>query len=284
MAIIEDRPSRSRPRRRYAGGAPRAALLGLVLAAAARSAAAESRPALRSELPEPLLAQLAAAEDYGFAFDFPGYYALLSHVRAARHSPGHTQSPLAIDDWTALAERPRDLRGMAVTIDGVVGRNKSYRHVRHPEIGTVWQLELTGTQPQPIACTVICTDNCDDIPLGAELRVTAYFVMMRQYHAQLGDAPRAAALLVGTGPTAIATRAPRPAGAARGDWRWLLAPLAAGLVLTWILLRRGARGPRRDYRALTATHAAPQSLAGELAEWADGEARTVQTRETQSRE
>lgn len=240
----------------------------------ATAAVSGAAAGVSSELPAAVQTALAAARDYAFAFDFPGYYALLDYVRTARHAPGQGRPPLVIDDWTALAERPGELRGLAVTIEGVVGRNKSYRHVQRPALGPVWQLELTGTRPQPIACTVVCTENCDDVPLGAEIRITAYFVMMRQYYPRLGAAPQAAALLVAAGPTAVATRAPRPADALPGGWGGLLAALAAGLALAGLLLRRAARATRVAPPAPTAANPAPHSLADDLAAWAEAEARS----------
>lgn len=228
-----------------------------------------------SELPPAVLAELDTLNDFAFDFDRPAFYALLRHVRDSPHPPGHAQDPVVVETWRDFAERPRDFRGVAVTVEGVVGANRGYELIRHRDFGRLWQLELSGTQPQACACTVICTEPADDVPLGATVRVTGYFVMMRSYVAS-SQRTQTAALLVAAGPTRVAAgaarREERPPAAAL--WSWLIAPLALGLLLAWILLRRAAAGRRRtDLRELNPRPAAPQSLSDDLARWAESDER-----------
>jgi hypothetical protein len=253
-----------------------AVCVGLALAARAQESQPATAPRTETELPPALVAQLDKIDDFTFDFDKPAYYELLKHVQQAAHPPGHTQPPLVVDDWRTLAERPHDFRGLAVTIEGVVGANRAYTHQRRRELGTVWQLELTGTRPQGCACTVICTRDVGDLPLGATVEITGYFVMMRSY---LGSSqrPQMAALLVAAGPSRVSTAKPAPS-AASVDWAaivpWLLGGTLAGLMLAWLLIRRSAAAHRpRDLHALRPRSSAPASLADDLARWADEEDR-----------
>src|SRR5262249_1453815 len=155
-----------------------------------------------------------------------------------------------------------------ITVEGVVGVNRGYEHARQRDLGKVWQLELTGTRPQPCACTVVCTEDAGDVPLGATIRITGYFVMIRNY---LGPSQRtqSAALLVAAGPTQIAG-ATRPAAAPGAvGWYWFVGPATVGLLIAWILIRRASAGrAKHDIRSLAARNAAPQDLSGDLADWA----------------
>lgn len=229
---------------------------------------ADSGPAW--ELPEAVRAALANTQDFAFNFDQPGFYAVAAFVRGSPRSPGFAQVPLEVEDWRDLLERPSDFRGRPVTIEGRVGRNKDpyTLHVR-PELGQVTQLELFR-RDQPLACTVILTTPAADIPVGATVRVTGYFVMIRQYHGPAGRAQQAA-LVVAPGPSRIDLAAARRGAANLTDWRWMAGAAVLGLVIAVVLVRRAGRAARRDVRELRASRNAPVNLADDLARWADRE-------------
>lgn len=242
----------------------------LAMAAAGQPAPLTATQALVWDLPDSARATLAQTQDFVFNFDQPGFYAVLDFVARNPRSPGFVQPPIEVMDWRDLLERPADFRGRPVTVEGIVGHNKDpYTLPSRPELGQVWQLELSRVH-QPITCTLILTGSADDIPLGATLTVTGYFVMIRQYYGPSGRVQQAA-LLVAPGPTAIsrllrqATEAGGPSG-----W-WITGVLVVGLLITWVLLRRHTRGGVTNVRALHASHAAPLSLADDLAKWADAE-------------
>jgi hypothetical protein len=165
------------------------------------ASAQSSQPA--TELPEDVQAALATIEDFSFSFAQPGFYAVLEYVKSMSGSPGQARTAVVIDDWTTLLERPADFRGLPVAIEGIVGRNKvwAFEQQERRHLGPVWQLELWQAD-QPVAATVILTDNADSIPIGAKIGVTGYFVMIRQYHSGTRQV-RQAALLVGHGPTLV---------------------------------------------------------------------------------
>ncbi|MBU0639379.1 MAG: hypothetical protein KKB50_10990 [Planctomycetes bacterium] len=228
--------------------------------------AAASRPV--HELPPGVIALLDEIEDYTLGFDNPGYYALLEHVKRSPQAPGHTQSPITVTDWRRLLEQPVDFRGLAITIEGVLGRNKDpYVHKRHRQLGQVWQVELRR-HDQPLACTVIFTGDVGDLPLGATLRVTGYFVMIRQYY-DASNRLRQAALLVASGPTQVSHGAAHAAKRGELHWSLLIAALLAGLVIVWVLLRRASGPARPDLHTLQAARAAPVNLSEDLASWAE---------------
>jgi hypothetical protein len=215
---------------------------------------------------------LGNIEDFSFSFSQPGFYAVLEHVKTMSGSPGQTRDALAIDDWTTLVERPADFRGLPITIEGVVGRNKAWRFERpeHQHLGTVWQLELWRAH-QPTAATVILTDNADDIPVNATITVTGYFVMIRQYHSDTRQV-RQAALLVGHGPTLVSQTGPRHK--TRSTFSMIVGSAitsTAALLITWVFLRRTVGKPRPTGAAPHATKRAPVSLADDLAAWAKDE-------------
>lgn len=219
------------------------------------------------ELPAAIRVALQQTQDFVFNFDQPGFYAVVDFVRRSPRSPGFAQAPIEVQDWRDLLERPGDFRGLPVTIEGVVGHNKDpYLSNVHPELGWLWQLELLR-EDQPIACTVIFTGNAADIPLNATVQVTGYFVMIRQYY-DAAHQVRQAALVVAPGPTTITRNISRPTATSGPDWRWMAAAVVLGLLLTIVLLRWSARAGRRDVRTLRAEHAAPLSLADDLAAWA----------------
>ena len=252
------------------GRTGRLLILVVVLATASTSAAwlaAASQPASRSteELPPDVLSQLSSIEDFTYDFDHPGYYALLRFVKQSRFAPGFGCLPIAVDDWRTLVERPKDFRGLPVTIEGTVGRNKDpYVHPRYPELGQVWQVELRRPD-QAISCTVVFTSDVSDLPLGADIRVTGYFFKINRYPTR-GGQPGLSALLVAPGPTQISRV--RSQAVFAPDWRWLSAALVVGLAATLFLLWRSRRIARHELRTLRAQHEAPLNLADDLAEWA----------------
>ena len=250
------------------------ALAGAVWAQESRPAgtegpgSAESGPAW--ELPEKVRAALADTQDFAFNFDQPGFYAVAAFVRGSPRSPGFAQVPLEVEDWRDLLERPRDFRGRPVTIEGRVGRNKApYTLHGRPELGQVTQLELVRGD-QPLACTVILTTPAADIPVGATVRVTGYFVMIRQYHGPSGRVQQAA-LVVAPGPSRIDLAAARRGAAHLTDWRWMAGAAVLGLVIAVVLVRRAGNARRREVCDLRASRAAPVNLADDLARWADRE-------------
>jgi hypothetical protein len=222
------------------------------------------------ELPEEVRGALAQTQDFALHFDQPGFYAVLEYVKHSPHSPGAVQKPIAVADWRDLLERPNDFRGRPVTVTGVVGRNKDpYILESHRELGLITQLELERAD-QPLTCTLILTGSAADIPLQATLTATGYFVMIRNYY---GPSKRVqqAALIVAAGPTTVDRTVPRATVSGLADWRWIAGAIAAGLVITLLLLWRATASGRRDYRELRARQGAPTSVADDLAQWAEHE-------------
>ncbi|MFO0837486.1 MAG: hypothetical protein U1D55_03100 [Phycisphaerae bacterium] len=213
-----------------------------------------------------LRAALSDLRDFTMDFSNPAFYGLVRHVAGTNTADS---PPVALQHWTELAERPRDFRGRRVTISGRVGRNSGYE-VRAPEargLGTLWQLELSRGDEQ-IACTLILTQDASDIPIGAWVEATGYFLMVRQY-AGASNRIRQAALIIARGPTSISTHEEQPV-----EWRqlatWGGGTLLVGLLLAWILLRRAASAPvRHDPSGLHATSAPAVNLAKDLQAWAE---------------
>ncbi|MGD8452186.1 MAG: hypothetical protein PVJ57_10240 [Phycisphaerae bacterium] len=236
-------------------------------AAFAQTSQPATSTAPTTELPPAVATLLDSVQDYTYDFNNPAYYAILEFVKRSPRSPGFAIEPIVIDDWQQLVERPADFRGKAVTIEGTLGRNKdSYVHGARPDLGTVWQLELRRPD-EPVACTVICTNDVSDLPLEADVRFTGYFVQMRRYPTRSGR-PGLAALIVAPGPTEVSRSAPITSSANNVDWRWLVAAVVAGLIITVLLLRRAARVGRTDISALRARRPAPLNLSDDLADWA----------------
>ncbi|TWT41185.1 hypothetical protein RAS1_38790 [Phycisphaerae bacterium RAS1] len=198
-------------------------------------------------------------------YDQPGFYAVLEFVKRSPQPPGHAQPSARLNDWRVLIDRPNDFRGAVVTLSGKLGRNKSpFLLQRRPDLGEITQLELYS-DTQPLACTVICTENVGDLPIDAEVEVTGYFVLARNYKGP-GGRVQQAAVIVAPAPISFA-RAQRSL-TQRFDWRWLAASVGAAAVVVWVVLRRASRGGRTDIHSLHARTAAPQNLAGDLAAWA----------------
>ena len=220
------------------------------------------------ELPPEARRALEQVEDFSLSFSNPGFYAVLEHVKRMEAAPGHVREPIQIEDWTALMERPDDFRGLPITVEGVVGRNKAWRFEQQErqELGTVWQLELWRAG-QPISVTAILTENADDIPLEATIRVSGYFVMMRQYPSGPSGL-RQAALIVGQGPTLISQtgRAQDPRRVSKVVLG-IVAAVTLALLVVWILLRRSVRARQSTEMLLHSSGPAPVSLAKDLEAW-----------------
>lgn len=252
-------------------GAALVCALGVMLATSGAALAQTSRHAEPEELPESVRTALAGIEDYSLNFDQPGFYALLEYMQSSTARPGRIIDPSS--DLRPMIERPSDFRGRPVIVEGTVGRNSSWvrtnvagdestnEKTRRP----VWQLELT-VRGAPVACTVILTEPADDIPIGATIRVTGYFVMMRSYYDRRNRL-RQAALVVAQAPTLIAVREARGRGGltARGMG---IALGTVGLVLVWLFVRRRVGGARTAPVEPQATTPAPFSVADELQSWA----------------
>jgi len=221
------------------------------------------------ELPAAVRAKLADIEDFAFDYDNPGYYALLEFVKHSTHSPGFAVPPIDVPDWREIVERPSAFRGLPITIEGVVGRNKNpYKNRGHEDLGFVWQVELSRPN-EPISCTVIFTDDASDLPLGATIQVTGYFVQVRRI-ASNSPQPQLALLLVAQGPSQVSQPAPRKD--ATIDWRWPVGAVVLGLVVAIVMLRRAGGHERTDLHTLRASHEAPLNLAEDLEQWAQSEA------------
>ena len=252
------------------------ALAGSALAAsvAGQTTQPATMPGADWEVPADVRAEFAHAQDFAFNFDQPGFYAVVEFVKQRARSPGYLQTPIEVQDWRDLLERPNDFRGRPVTIEGLVGRNKApYTLESHPELGSLWQLELRRPD-EPITCTLILTGSAADIPLNASITVTGYFVLIRSYY-DASNRVQQAALLVAPGPTTIGRVVPHVPAPGVLDWRWIIVAAVVGLLLTVILLRRSVAARRRDYHTLQARHEAPTSLADDLAAWAGDEPRAT---------
>ncbi len=228
-----------------------------------------------TELPPDVMRELRGIEDFSLRFDHPGYYAVLDFVRERGLPIGSVAEPIEIEDWQTLVERPSEYRGLPITVEGVVGHNKSYQFI-DPELqkrfGTMWQLELRHPRRgAPTACTVIFTENADEAGVGSTIRATGYFVMVRRY--ERSDRSLAnAILLVARSPGMIARKAPaRAEEQSGGRWLWIVGGVLAAMVVFWIIVRTSARGGRTDVQRLSASHEAPVNLADDLEQWAKRE-------------
>jgi len=252
-------------------------VLAVVLAVIGVTAAQTTLP-LQSQpaagLPATVRAALEQTDDFAFSFSQPGFYALLDYLKTAERPPGFAHPPIAIEDWSVLLERPADFRGLPLTIEGRVGRNTAWRF-EQPEqrhLGQVWQLELWAAN-QPIAATVILTQDAGDIAIGSTIRVTGYFVMIRQYYSETKRV-RQAALLVAQGPTLISHTVTHAETRPTSDWiLGLVITGTAALLGVWLLVRRSVGRGRSPRSTLHASGPAPQSLADDLAVWAEEEAK-----------
>jgi len=232
------------------------------------TSAQTTQPADVSTPPE-VVAALEDVEDFSLSFSNPGFYAVLDYVHVMSGTPGLNHDAVVLDDWTALLERPADFRGLVVCIEGIVGRNKTWRLLqpRYRHVGQVWQLELRRSG-QPTTATVILTENADDIPVGAEIRVTGYFVMIRQYYGK-NNRLHQAALIVGHGPSVVTRLAPdQPRKPAAGFITGGAVAATAALLVVWLLLRGSLGKPRRQGQTPRSTGPASLDLSTDLAQWA----------------
>lgn len=242
------------------------ALFGAVVLLTASTGGQSTQPISRTELPDAVVEALSNVADHSLQFDQPGFYALVRHLRTTNLPPGHVTPPTRIDDWNDFVARPGSLRGRPVTLSGIVGRNKDrWRVPGQPELGSLGQIELH--QPgQPIACTLITTGFVDDIPVGATIETTGYFVMVRKY-LDRNERPHLAALIVTPGITTVTqyrSTSTNPMVVLGG----LGGAILLGVVVTVVLLRRSGSLPRGDPRDVHASRPAPLDLSSDLADWA----------------
>jgi hypothetical protein len=262
----------SRRRRLIACSALATAAIGASRCALAQSPASNtSRPRESSE-PAQLDAVLATVQDFALNFDHPAFYLLVERMRSSPPTSEEIDRADVVSDWSTLLERPSDYRGRLITIEGLVGHNKSWQPLdpAQDHLGTLWQLELYAPR-QPIAVTAVLTADAADIPLNASVRLPGRFMMIRRYPSPSDPTQmRHAALIVAVGPTSIVS-SPRPADAAPvSPWLGFSGAALAGLLAAWLILRARVRQPLRSSAALHAPRQAPMNLADDLAEWASG--------------
>lgn len=233
-------------------------------APSARTAAQEQESPLH--LPADVLRALEQTQDLAFNFDQPGFYAVWAHLLRTPAPPGLEQAAESIDDWRAFVERPASLRGRLVRVSGRVGRNKTWRLTEGELQRPVSQVELESAG-QPIACTVIFVNPADDVPVGATIDVAGYFVMVRQYYTPSNRVGQAA-LIVAWAPAVISQVGPPRAAGGETGWMWVPWAVALGLLVAWLVLRRGGEQRLRGRESLRAAHGAPFSVADDLARWA----------------
>lgn len=240
---------------------------GITFAQSAPTASAAA--SLPTALPPALLTTLQDVRDFSFDFGQPGFYELLRFVKFSS-AADLSAAGEELENWTPLVERPRDFRGRVVTVTGIVGRNSSWRLVGAPleALGSAWQLELRGSRV-PYACTVILTQDADDIPLGARVRISGYFCLVRQYRSETNQVCQAP-LLVGVGPSRVETIAPvKPRLPTAWFEPWSIGGAALTLALAGVViwLRRGrlavssARGPLEPPQTVANVAAALEHIA-----------------------
>lgn len=241
---------------------PLAAAALWIGSAAAQTTAPATSPV--SELPAALRQALDSVQDFAFNFDIPAFYGLVEFVKAAGQAPGFVEAPIGVSDWKAFLERPSDFRGRPVTIEGIVGRNKDPFTTKYPQLGPLSQLELRRDD-QPLSVTLILTDDARDIPIGATIAVTGYFLMLRQYYGP-GQKAFPAALIVARGPSQVLLDT--PASSAPLNWTTIGWGIAVAVLIAWIVLKRVLAVPR-ERLPLRPRQPAPLSLADDLAAWAE---------------
>ncbi|MCG3128451.1 MAG: hypothetical protein CHACPFDD_03340 [Phycisphaerae bacterium] len=224
------------------------------------------------ELPPDLVASLADVRDYAFNYDFPAVYALLAGLHASQLSPGQRVTPIVLEDWRAALDRPSDLRGRPVVLEGVVGRNSSWQFIdaeQRRRLGTIWELGLTSPSV-PVEAKVLLTQDAGDVGLGSTVRVTGYFVMVQQFYNDRRQAVPCL-LVAARAPTMVSRAAPvRRSDAGAMRWTWLVVAAVAALAFfLWIRWRSG-RDSRTDLHTVSSHGPAPLNLADELDQWAAG--------------
>lgn len=258
----------SRAARPGANGWPRATLLAMMSAATA-VAGALRQTVEPPTLPPEVAAALAEIEDFRVDFHHPAFYALRDHV-ASSPAPDCGLAT-AVENWGEFLESPTAFRGRWVRVSGVVGRNKAWRLAEASQpADPIWQLELARAG-QSLAITAVLTQPGDDLPLGSEVELCGWFVMIRQYSTERGGVGRAA-LLVAPGPTAVRSLVSpriRPRSAQMQALGFGLA-LCGGLILAWVLVRGWVRrsGPGAMFPATP--DRSRENLAQDFNDWAHG--------------
>jgi hypothetical protein len=222
-----------------------------------------------SPLPDSVRARLAEVSDFSFSYDGSALLALLRHLKSGTPGPAEVAETTR---WSDLLERPADFRGIAVTVTGVAGRQHSwrYRQADRADLGPIHELQLRRDD-QPIVCKLVCTQDVSDVPVGAVVTMTGYFLTIQQFHSE-SNRLHHAAVIVGVGPTQVSTEVRETGSSAPSlPVYGILAAVAIGLLIAWFLMRRTPTRPSTAARALRAEHAAPMSLADDLAAWARDE-------------
>lgn len=217
-------------------------------------------------LPADVRAELTGVVDFSFSYDGPALDALLRFLRGGAPE---AVDPLVVERWSDLLERPRDFRGVPVTVHGVVVRCSAWRFQQpdRAQLGTIHELQLRR-EDQPIICKLVCTSDVSDLAIGSTVTATGYFLTIQQYYSETNRLHQAA-VLVGVGPTRIESPAPRPSAVPEASWIvGILCALLGGLVVAWLLLRRAAARPEPPQRVLRAERPAPMNLSQDLADWA----------------
>lgn len=222
-----------------------------------------------TDLPPDLEKALDAVEDHTPSFDSPAFYALLRYVKNATLFFDPDAPPLK--DWQVLIERPASFRGRPVTVEGRVGRNSSFHFQReeHKDLGPVTELQIANPGV-PVSCRLVLTNDASDIPIGATVRVTGYFLMAHEYLAPNKRTMRAA-VIIAKGPLQVTTTRTRPPLMPQPGWSWLIGALIVGGIVGWIMLRQTAAENRADLRTLRARTSPTANVAEEFRNWAESE-------------
>lgn len=254
--------SRIRCNHRWTAGSSLMLLLALACPTAAQPASRPASTAAAVEDVDDLAVGrrlLEGVRDYVFAFDDPAFYFFCRHVqRHAAETRGEDSDGTATP-WKFLLERPGDYRGRIVVVEGLLQARYAYEVANRPDLGTLYQYELSQPGTGAI-CSVVAVDASGDIPLRARARAAGYFIKVRSYRATDGA--------TGAGPLIVAPRLeliqPPPGLWEIGSTGWLAAaPLlcrgaafwlvsaTALLAFVWLLLRRRLRrtAPKADASA-----------------------------------
>lgn len=235
----------------------------------------QSQPATEAarDLPADVVVALERINDYAFNYDFPAVYALLALLRSSALHPGEREAPIALHDWRAALDRPSDLRGRPVVLEGVVARNSSWQFVdpeQRRRLGTIWELGLTAPNV-PVEAKLLLTQNAGDIGLGSTIRVIGYFVMVQQFYNDRRQAVPCL-LIAARAPTMVSRAVPiRAADNGATRWMWLLIAAVGALALFFWVRRRAGRDGRTNLHAIASHGPAPLNLADDLEHWAGGD-------------
>jgi hypothetical protein len=235
-------------------------------------AAAQTTQSASRDLSEETLAALARVTDFSLDYDQPGFLETWRELAAGR-LPGDRETPQVVHTWTDLVERPTVFRGQPISVRGVVRRKSSWRYSTPPNdrLGALWVVQIDGPE-QPMICKLLLTGDASDLPLGATIEVTGWFLMIQNYLPAGGRTPRQAAVIFGVGPHRVLAAmavAPEP----RRRWsaeHWLFVAVG-GLLVAWLLLRLAASRVQRPGPADVPRSPAPLNLAADLRAWAERE-------------